>query len=188
MSVLTELGDNDGAVLSISPEPFSIISLSIPIVEIAGTGKTRIPTLIDCFSHYCAGEVMEGDNAWFNEKTNQKEDVVKRLSFWNFPKILVIVLKRFTADGRFKITSQLDFPIHNLDLSPYVNGYNPQSYVYDLYGICNHLGGTLGGHYTSFVKNAENKWIHFDDERIEMIDNENSLITPNAYCLFYRKK
>jgi len=76
MSVITEL-DTDahadahangtgttGAVLSISPEPFSIISLSIPIVEIPDTKKTRIPTLMDCFSHYCAGEVLEGENAW----------------------------------------------------------------------------------------------------------------------------
>jgi ubiquitin C-terminal hydrolase len=50
------------------------------------------------------------------------------------------------------------------------------------------MGGTLGGHYTSFVKNAENKWIHFNDDKIELIENEASLITPNAYCLFYRKK
>jgi ubiquitin carboxyl-terminal hydrolase 4/11/15 len=50
------------------------------------------------------------------------------------------------------------------------------------------MGGTMGGHYTSFVKNAENKWIHFNDDKIELIENEASLITPNAYCLFYRKK
>jgi ubiquitin C-terminal hydrolase len=101
---------------------------------------------------------------------------------------LVIVLKRFTPDGQFKIASNLDFPVHNLNLAPYVRGYNPASYVYDLYGVCNHMGGTLGGHYTSFVKNAENKWIHFNDDKIELIENETSLITPNAYCLFYRKK
>ena len=26
---------------------------------------------------------------------------------------------------------------------------------YDLYGICNHVGGVTGGHYTAFVKNTE---------------------------------
>jgi ubiquitin carboxyl-terminal hydrolase 8 len=73
MSVITDIstGAEGGSILSISPEPFSIISLSIPLVEIPGTGKTRIPTLLDCFSHYCAGEVMEGENAWFNEKTGK---------------------------------------------------------------------------------------------------------------------
>ena len=30
--------------------------------------------------------------------------------------------------------------------------------MYDLYGICNHSGGTLGGHYTSYVKNANDNW------------------------------
>ena len=180
---VSEILSADGKI-SHTMKPEHFFMLDIPIVN----NNVPLPTLYDCINHYTLPEQMSGENAWFNEKTKQKEDVVKRLSFWNFPKILVIVLKRFTADGRFKITSQLDFPIHNLDLSPYVKGYNPQSYVYDLYGICNHLGGTLGGHYTSFVKNAENKWIHFDDERIEVVNDENTIITPNAYCLFYRKK
>jgi ubiquitin C-terminal hydrolase len=113
---------------------------------------------------------------------------MKRLSFWNFPKILVIALKRFSADGRYKNASLVDFPIHNLDLSSYIKGYQSHTYVYDLYGICNHLGGTSGGHYTSFVKTADGAWMHFDDEQMEVIDNEKKLITSNAYCLFYRKK
>lgn len=167
---------------TMKPEHFFILDL--PIVN----NNTPLNNIYECLNLYTLPENMCGDNAWFNEKTNQKEDVIKRLSFWNFPKILVIVLKRFTPDGQFKIASNLDFPVHNLNLAPYVRGYNPASYVYDLYGVCNHMGGTLGGHYTSFVKNAENKWIHFNDDKIELIENEASLITPNAYCLFYRKK
>ena len=167
---------------TMKPEHFFILDL--PIVN----NNTPLNNIYECLNLYTLPENMCGDNAWFNEKTNQKEDVIKRLSFWNFPKILVIVLKRFTPDGQFKIASNLDFPVHNLNLAPYVRGYNPASYVYDLYGVCNHMGGTLGGHYTSFVKNAENKWIHFNDDKIELIENETSLITPNAYCLFYRKK
>ena len=37
--------------------------------------------------------------------------------------------------------------INNLDLSKYVVGYDSVTY-YDLYGICNHSGGTMSGHYT----------------------------------------
>jgi ubiquitin carboxyl-terminal hydrolase 8 len=171
--------------LSHTMKPEHFFMLDVPIVSNDGLLLTN---LHDCINHYTLPEQMVGENAWFNEKTNKKEDVMKRLSFWNFPKILVIVLKRFSADGQHKNTSPIDFPIHNLDLSSYVRGYQPQSYIYDLYGICNHLGGTSGGHYTSFVKTAADVWIHFDDERTEVIENETALITPNAYCLFYRKK
>mgnify|MGYP001409104006 CR=1 FL=1 len=41
-----------------------------------------------------------------------------------------------------------------LDLSKYVLGYGKGDNKYELYGICNHSGGTMGGHYTSYVKNA----------------------------------
>jgi ubiquitin carboxyl-terminal hydrolase 4/11/15 len=45
----------------------------------------------------------------------------------------------------------------------------------------------MGGHYTAFVKNdAANKWIHYDDNGVSIIDNPASVVTPMAYCLFYR--
>ena len=50
------------------------------------------------------------------------------------------------------------------------------------------MGGVSGGHYTSFVKNAENNWIHFNDERVEKVENPKTIVSPMAYCLFYRKK
>jgi ubiquitin C-terminal hydrolase len=137
---------------------------------------------------FCKTEVLEGDNAWFNESTGSKEDIKKQFSFWNFPKILVISLKRFSPDGTQKINNNIEFPLNDLDLSNYVRGYNASSYKYDLYGVCNHMGGVMGGHYTAFVKHAENKWIHFNDSSVELVDDPNKIITPLAYCLFYRKK
>ena len=62
-----------------------------------------------------------------------------------------------------------------------------EKYIYNLYAICNHMGGVLGGHYTSFVKNANGKWYHFNDTNVSEITNLKDLITPKAYCLFYRK-
>jgi ubiquitin C-terminal hydrolase len=114
-------------------------------------------TVYDCFDKFVESEILSGDNAWYNDKTGEKEDVVKTLGFWNFPKILVITLKRFSPDGTRKMGNLITFPIQNLDLSKYVVGYKKNTYVYDLYGICNHMGGTQGGHYTSFIKNADGK-------------------------------
>jgi ubiquitin C-terminal hydrolase len=167
---------------AMKPEHFFILDL--PIFN----NDHPFNNIYECLNHYTQSETLSGDNSWFNEKTKQKEEVVKQISFWSFPKIFVVVLKRFTPDGQRKITSKVDFPVNNLDLSAYVKGYNQSSYVYDLYGICNHFGGTTGGHYTAFVKNAKNEWIHYNDDLIEDIKQESDLITPNAYCLFYRKK
>ena len=97
-----------------------------------------------------------------NEKTNKKEVAEKNISFWSLPEILVITLKRFGNNGK-KNQKFVDFPIENLDLSKYIIGYEKKSYKYDLYGICNHSGGTSGGHYTAYVKNANDKWYIFND-------------------------
>jgi len=147
-------------------------------------------SLYDCFNNFVASETLSGDNAWYNEKTGKKEDVLKTLGFWNFPKILVITLKRFSPDGSRKMGNLIEFPIENLNLSKYVKGYNPQQYVYDLFGICNHIGGVSGGHYTAFVKNSTGKWLNYNDQNVQEISGpvDSHIITPMAYCLFYRKK
>ena len=165
---------------SITPESFFVLDLSIP--------DNVNTTLYDCFDLFAKTESLTGENAWFNDKTKTKEDVNKRITFWNFPKILVITLKRFSYDGRNKIDKLIDFPIEMLDLSKYVSGYNPSSYVYELFGVCNHIGNVFMGHYTSFVRTEYNEWVHYNDSSIEFVKDKDMVVTPMAYCLFYRKK
>ena len=198
MSVITEMPFTDGTdastgtVLSISPEPFSIISLSIPIVEIPDSGKTRIPTLLDCFNHYCAGEVMEGDNAWYNDKTGKYQNVKRGMMYWSLPNIMIIDLKRvqYTERGPMKVTIPVDIPLRNLNLSAFVSGYKRDSYIYDLYAVCNHHGNfSKSGHYTATICTADNTWYTFNDENVKQIEMKGESITSNLpYCLFYRKR
>jgi ubiquitin carboxyl-terminal hydrolase 8 len=172
----------NGELKSVKPESFFIMDLPIP------ENKPNI-TLYDCFDRFTLTEELTGDNAWYNEHTKQKESVKKEILFWNFPKVLVITLKRFSSNGIHKITNNIDCPLNNLDLSKYVMGYNPQQYLYDLYGVCNHIGGVMGGHYTAFVKNSQDQWVEFNDTSVSIIQNpESNIITPMTYCLFYRKK
>ena len=169
-----------GKVLSATPEPYFMINLSIP-------QDNKSPSLVDLFDLYVEGEVLDGDNAWLNEKTGKKQDVKKKLSYWSLPSILVIDIKRFNTHTK-KNQILVTFPLEDLDLSKYVIGYKKESYVYDLYGICNHSGNIYGGHYTSHVKNANGKWYHFDDTSVTEITDMQKLISPKAYCFFYRKK
>lgn len=145
------------------------------------------PNMMDCFRNFIAPELLQGDNAWHNDKTGNKESAIKQMRFWNFPKILVITLKRFT-NHMSKSNAFVDFPIEGLDLSEFAHDYNAHRYVYDLYAVCNHMGGVNGGHYNAFVKNKMGRWILFDDERVQIVDNPEHIKTPAAYCFFYRRR
>ena len=177
VSELTSLNGN--VTHAVKPESFFMLDL--PISQDSNT-------LESCMDEFTKNEVLEGENAWLNEATGQKENIKKRITFWNFPNILVIALKRFSPCGEYKMNNQIQFPIQDLNLSKYVSGYHPNKYVYDLYGICNHMGGIHGGHYTAYVKNSEEKWIHYNDTNVDIVQDPCSMITPSAYCLFYRKK
>lgn len=178
---VSQITSTDGAIMhSIKPESYFVMNLPIP-------SKPNV-SIYDCFDLFTQPEVLSGENAWFNEKTNQKEDIRKNITFWNFPKILIITLKRFSPDGSSKNNDMISCPLTDLDLSKYVSGYKPSSYKYDLYAICNHMGSVYGGHYTTFVKNYANEWVHYNDANVGIVTNPESVITPMAYCLFYRKK
>lgn len=167
-------------LLSFNPEPFCTLSLSIP----SKTGSSV--SIIECLDEYCNVERLENENAYLNEKTGLKEDVDKGLIFWSLPNILIIDIKRYDIYGK-KLQNLVDVPLENLDLSKYVIGYNRTSYIYDLYGVCNHSGGTLGGHYTCAIKNANGKWYEFNDTSISEL-NPSKVVSSKSYCFFFRKK
>ncbi len=169
-----------GEKLQITPEPYSMIDLPIP-------PNNKSPSLIDCFNCYVEGEVLRDDNAWYNEKTNEKINIRKKIEFWSFPNILVIDFKRFNNRLQ-KNQILISFPLDDLDLSEYVIGYKSETYKYELYGVCNHSGGCMGGHYTAYVKNAHGKWYHFNDTSVSEVGLNESIISTKAYVLFYRKK
>lgn len=97
-------------------------------------------------------------------------------------------MKRFDNFIR-KTNTLVDFPVDTLDLSEYVIGYDKDSYVYELYGICNHMGTVMGGHYTAFVKHKDSlTWYHYNDTKVTPVEDTDTMKTPQAYCLFYKKK
>tara|TARA_B100000795_G_scaffold240226_2_gene202293 strand:- start:4838 stop:5869 length:1032 start_codon:yes stop_codon:yes gene_type:complete len=161
---------------NVVPEPF--FNIDVPI--------NKHDTLEKCIEQYTETEILDGDNMILNEKTGNKEKASKRIMFWNLPKILIITLKRFGNDN-VKDPKNIIFPLEEMDMSKYILGYDKNSYKYDLFGICNHSGGVNGGHYTAFVKNANENWYHFNDTNVSKI-NKSQLQSNLAYCFFYRKR
>ena len=162
----------------------SLTPESMILLNVAISGH-KDPTLTNCLDDYYKPETLEGETAWYNEKTKQKETAHKQYIVWSFPKILIIILKRFNNNNK-KDHRLVSCPLESLNLSKYVVGYLKHSYQYDLYGVCNHSGGTLGGHYTATIKN-KGKWYHYNDTDVEKI-SVSKVISSKAYCLFYKKK
>jgi ubiquitin C-terminal hydrolase len=179
IGVTTITSIDTGIIHYIIPDIFSILSLPIQGED-----------LMDCFNAYCNKETMDGDNSVFIEATGQKEAVYKKIAFWDLPKVLVIDLKRYGNNGG-KNKSFVRFPLENMDLSGYVCSYNKKKYIYDLYAVCHHAGKTQGGHYYAYIKTYNGLWYLFNDNVVVSIPNEEiekQLITPSAYCLFYRRR
>jgi ubiquitin carboxyl-terminal hydrolase 8 len=157
---------------SIICEPFMSVVLPIMKLGVSANEKYEL-SLHDCFESYCG-----------------KEDLGSRIKFtqfWSFPEILIVILNRFQGDGSRKNQKCVNFDHEQeLDLSKYVIGYNPKQYKYNLYAVCNHTGVMDGGHYTSYVKNANGKWYHFNDDTIRDI-GKNKIVSQKAYVLFFQK-
>ena len=62
--------------------------------------------------------------------------------------MLIIHLKRFSYNRywRDKIDTVIEFPLKNLDMTPYVINSAHGQAVYDLISVSNHYGGMGGGH------------------------------------------
>ncbi len=166
----------ENKVYSTRPEPFFMVDLPL-------SGDT----LFACMDAYTEKETMDGDNKYYDETTQTRVSAYKNIRFWCLPDILIINLKRFSNNMR-KNNSFVDFPLEDFNLSKYITGYNKETYVYDLYALCNHSGNVMGGHYTACVRNANNKWYTFNDTSIQEVPDVQLLKNNNPYCFFYRKK
>lgn len=153
-------------------------------------------TLDDLMENFIKPEDLIGENKWRSPYVNKLVDTQKINLLWETPKILIILLKRFeyTFTGATKLNNIIEFPIDELDVSPYLHPNNISKYKkYSLFAINNHtnfsnfgFNGISFGHYYSYCKNyTNNKWYNFDDDTVTEI-NESDLITKEAYMLFYK--
>lgn len=76
------------------------MSLSLPIP----VKKMRISsvTLYQCLDYFVKEEVLEKEDAWKCPKCQKKRKASKQLTLTRLPDILLIHLKRFSADGLFR--------------------------------------------------------------------------------------
>ncbi|KAK1748817.1 ubiquitin carboxyl-terminal hydrolase [Skeletonema marinoi] len=88
-----------------------------------------------------------------------------------------------------QMMQMFDFPLNDLDLRELVTHWDEgKEPIYDLYAVSNHFGGVGGGHYTAYAKGDDGTWCNFDDSRVTSGIDESEVVSPAAYCLYYKRK
>ncbi|EXJ64486.1 hypothetical protein A1O7_00822 [Cladophialophora yegresii CBS 114405] len=149
-------------------------------------------SLEDCLNEFGKSETLSEQNAWRCPRCKEHRRANKMFELWKSPDILVMHLKRFSANRNFrdKLEVRVDYPTEGLDLSTMVRDQQDgKSLIYDLIAVDNHYGGLGGGHYTAFAKNADNGgWYEYNDSHVSSKTDARSVVTSAAYLLFYRRR
>lgn len=125
------------------------------------------------------------------------------------PPLLLFQLKRFKyamssgigrargqAFGRQKINTYVEYPLEDLDMTPYLleearaTLADPQMAHYELLAVVNHSGTADFGHYFAFCRDGYNggdNWFEYNDSSVSAV-KETGVVSKNAYVLLYRRK
>ena len=187
--------------ISRSLSPFRLIKKSEPkmidqLSHLANNGNSDNDSKSNSYDE-SDDEFDEADDEALRHWKNKKLVTVKTLNFISLPKVLVIHLSRFYYDLTKKNSSIITYPlILQMSLK------NHKVVKYRLYGIVNHTGNLISGHYTSLInkdyqhslKTNEQKWYYFDDEVVKGENNHgdidngiNKVSSKDAYVLFYER-
>ena len=122
------------------------------------------------------------------DKCKKKAKHKKEIKISRPPEILILSLQRIDAINKIKLEFLVNFP-QTLDLYEFMEhdcGYDGDC-KYEIFAIMNHMGGINSGHYYSFIKIENKKWVEFNDSKVIEIDNLSDT-SESAYALFYIKK
>ncbi|CAF3941255.1 unnamed protein product [Rotaria sp. Silwood1] len=146
--------------------------------------------LDECIQGFFSLESL--DEPWFCDQDNCKRNAMasKQLQLLTFPRVLIIQLKRFSHENGFrrKLDTCVEYPIDGFDLGKLLK--SSEEAVYDLIGVCNHIGSIYCGHYTAYArKNPKSeKWYRFNDSYVSTMSYKDEIVSRDAYLLFYLKR
>ncbi len=113
---------------------------------------------------------------------------IRRTRIWKLPKILFVMLKRFSYTGS-KIQTPFSLnPQEEISFESHFSSYSPEPSrhkKYSLFATVDHFGTTGGGHYTCQAKNPlTGKWYGYDDESV--VDIETPSVGRSTYIACFR--
>ncbi|XP_075884455.1 ubiquitin carboxyl-terminal hydrolase 50-like isoform X2 [Nelusetta ayraudi] len=159
-------------------------SLPLEVEDSSGHGSSVENGLKAFFE----GQKVCGDNQMFCNRCDEKQDAVCQCEMTQTPKILTLLLKRFSFDSKCRSYIKLHSKV-NVPQTLHVKGCH-----YDLYATVNHYGTLKGGHYDAKIKSYENQvWYQFSDNTVLKMRSQlfkggvTSLSCSTSYLLMYRK-
>ncbi|OII77934.1 ubiquitin carboxyl-terminal hydrolase domain-containing protein [Cryptosporidium andersoni] len=166
-----------------------------------------VSSLENAFSIFTKKEYLQGANQYKCPKCEKKSDASKEVLIEKLPPLLTIQLKRFSFIGHGSKKPYKSIKYNEvLDMSSYMTTRNTcnsqvyapnnslsacrQSFIYDLWSVVCHSGGSLsGGHYYTYAKGLNNQWYCFNDETVRISKSSEVLNeTIGAYLLFYAQR
>ncbi|XP_036386850.1 ubiquitin carboxyl-terminal hydrolase 48 isoform X1 [Megalops cyprinoides] len=132
--------------------------------------------LMDCVTEFLKEEKLEGDNRYFCESCQSKQNATRRIKLKSLPRTLNLQLMRFVFDRQTghkkKLNTFISFP-EVLDMGPFLER-NEEKCVYELNAVLIHRGiSAYSGHYIAHVRDARTSdWYKFNDEEIEKMEGK----------------
>ena len=142
-----------------------------------------VATLGECLDQFLQEQIVQSSEKALKE--NKTENIEKHgyrkiYSIYDWPKLLVICLKRFDHLGN-KISTPIDVS----------EVFKREDTCYKLHGIVHHSGNLSGGHYIAYVYSNELKqWVCYNDNNVSSRGQYASFkdsINTNQYILVYQK-
>ena len=100
--------------------------------EIQLSSKNENKSLYDCLNLFTEPEQLSEAEAWYCSHCKKHQKAIKQMAIYKAPKLLIFHLKRFKNQSfthNSKVTTKIDFPIEDLDLSNFVlNDELPEDY------------------------------------------------------------
>uniref|UniRef100_UPI0037E73434 ubiquitin carboxyl-terminal hydrolase 48 isoform X2 n=1 Tax=Semicossyphus pulcher TaxID=241346 RepID=UPI0037E73434 len=133
--------------------------------------------LNECVTEFLKEEKLDGENRYFCESCQSKQNATRRIKLHSLPPTLNLQLMRFVFDRQTghkkKLNTFISFP-EQLDMGPFMEGKQDQKFVYELSAVLIHRGiSAYSGHYIAHVKDARTgDWYKFNDEEIEKMEGK----------------
>uniref|UniRef100_A0A671W659 Ubiquitin carboxyl-terminal hydrolase 48 n=1 Tax=Sparus aurata TaxID=8175 RepID=A0A671W659_SPAAU len=134
--------------------------------------------LTECVTEFLKEEKLDGENRYFCESCQSKQNATRRIKLHSLPPTLNLQLMRFVFDRQTghkkKLNTFISFP-EQLDMGPFLEGKPCTiSCVYELSAVLIHRGiSAYSGHYIAHVKDARTgDWYKFNDEEIEKMEGK----------------
>ncbi|XP_074780800.1 ubiquitin carboxyl-terminal hydrolase 48 isoform X5 [Athene noctua] len=132
--------------------------------------------LTDCITEFLKEEKLEGDNRYFCETCQSKQNATRKIRLLSLPCTLNLQLMRFVFDRQTghkkKLNTYIGFS-ELLDMEPFMEQKNGV-YVYELSAVLIHRGvSAYSGHYIAHVKDPQTgEWYKFNDEDIDKMEGK----------------